>query len=95
MKLKHLFEYNLKSQDNSNTKQYEYIETENYIFLKLDKLASGLPIFVFVFVFCAFVFNSRFGNFSIVEFVLNRVVVELFINLLGTVIFDFPIFLLI
>ena len=37
MKLKHLFEYNLKSQDNSNTKQYEYIETENYIFLKLDK----------------------------------------------------------
>ena len=37
MKLKHLFEYNLKSQDFSNTKQYEYIETENYIFLKLDE----------------------------------------------------------
>ena len=40
MKLKHLFEYNLKSQDLSNTKQYEYIETENYIFLKLDKEQS-------------------------------------------------------
>ena len=37
MKLKHLIEYNLKSQDFPNTKQYEYIETENYIFLKLDK----------------------------------------------------------
>ena len=37
MKLKHLFEYNLKTQDFPNTKQYEYIETENYIFLKLDK----------------------------------------------------------
>ena len=36
MKLKHLFEYNLKTQDFPNTKQYEYIETENYIFLKLD-----------------------------------------------------------
>ena len=40
MKLKHLFEYNLKSQDLPNTKQYEYIETENYIFLKLDKEQS-------------------------------------------------------
>ena len=37
MKLKHLFEYNLKTQDIPNTKQYEYIETENYIFLKLDE----------------------------------------------------------
>ena len=44
MKLKHLFEYNLKSQDFPQdfpkTKQYEYIETENYIFLKLDKKQS-------------------------------------------------------
>ena len=41
MKLKHIFEYNLKTQDFPqdfpNTKQYEYIETENYIFLNLDK----------------------------------------------------------
>ena len=36
MKLKHLFEYNLKTQDFPNTKQYEYVETENYIFLKLN-----------------------------------------------------------
>ena len=42
MKLKHLFEYNLKTQDLSTVKQYEYIETENYIFLKLDKQQSYL-----------------------------------------------------
>ena len=36
MKLKDLYEYNLKTQNNFNTNNYEYIETENYIFLKLD-----------------------------------------------------------